>query len=266
VAARKRAFAATVTQPLLAAAGAPSVGQPRFAPRPRRRENRGSEARTAGSATARDPTPSHLSAKWLLVGVAIATTIVFVVIKILASENRQAVEAVAEEETVAAASLGRGDSVSPNVFPADSRGAPSVAAPSVTARDAPVVAAPDAAARDTIRPDGKIDAVAGLKNPSLKPGGRKSAGKGETPKAAPIEPPPAPKTEPVAAAPRAPAPRAIETPRDPWQAMNEALSRCAREGFFSRVACEQRLRLQYCANYWGTVPQCPIGPATDHGQ
>src|SRR5271169_4211550 len=36
-AARKRAFAATVTQPLLAAAGAPSIGRPRFAPRPERR-------------------------------------------------------------------------------------------------------------------------------------------------------------------------------------------------------------------------------------
>jgi hypothetical protein len=48
--------------------------------------------------------------------------------------------------------------------------------------------------------------------------------------------------------------------------MNEALSRCAREDFFSRVACEERLRLQYCANYWGVVPQCAIGRSTDHGQ
>ena len=33
VAARKRAFAVTVTLPLLATAGAPSVAEPRFAPR-----------------------------------------------------------------------------------------------------------------------------------------------------------------------------------------------------------------------------------------
>ena len=36
-AARKRAFAQTVTQPLLAAVGAPSVAEPRFAPRPARK-------------------------------------------------------------------------------------------------------------------------------------------------------------------------------------------------------------------------------------
>ena len=49
-AARKRAFAATVTQPLLAAAGAPSVGRPRFAPRPP------SCARTASASAMRPAT------------------------------------------------------------------------------------------------------------------------------------------------------------------------------------------------------------------
>jgi hypothetical protein len=258
-AARKRAFAATVTQPLLAAAGAPSIGQPRFAPRPlrRRRANRAapsarSEASIAASTTSRDATPSHLSVKWLFLGVAIATTIVFAVIKILASGSQQAIE-VAEEETVVTASPARVDSASPNLSPGD-------------ARDAPAVVAPNAVARDAIPADRNIDAVDGLKSPALKAGARKAAGKVEAPKATPIEPPPAPKAAPVIAAPRTPAPRVIEAPREPWQAMNEALARCAREDFFNRIACEQRVRQQYCANYWGVVPQCAIGRSTDRGQ
>src|SRR6266446_5607554 len=91
-AARKRAFAATVTQPLLAAVGAPSVSPPRFAPRPaqRRRINKlassaQSEGAVAASATDHSTTPGRISAKWLLLGVAMATTILFVVIRILAS-------------------------------------------------------------------------------------------------------------------------------------------------------------------------------------
>ena len=62
-------------------------------------------------------------------------------------------------------------------------------------------------------------------------------------------------------------PRVVEASRpDPWQALNEGLSGCARQGLLDRMACEQRLRSQYCGNSWGLVPQCPIGPANDHGQ
>ena len=257
-AARKRAFAATVTQPLLAAAGAPSVGQTRFAPRPvrRRRANRAapsarSEASIAASTADRDATPSHLSVKWLFLGVALATTIVFAVIKILASGSEQTIEA-AEEETVVTASPARADSASSKVSPGD-------------ARDAPAILAPNTAARDALAEETRTDAIAEPKNAPLK-AARKAGGKVEAPKAAPIEPPPAPKAEPVIVAPRTPAPRAIEAPRDPWQAMNDALARCAREDFFNRIACEQRVRQQYCANYWGAVPQCAIGRATEHGQ
>jgi hypothetical protein len=79
------------------------------------------------------------------------------------------------------------------------------------------------------------------------------------------EPAPVPEPQPVAKAPAPP--RLVEAPRaDPWQALNEGLARCSREGLLDRIGCEQRLRSQYCGNSWGLVPQCPIGPATDHGQ
>jgi hypothetical protein len=204
-------------------------------------------AASAAEGTAR---PGRLSLKWLFVGVALATTIVFVVIKILASSGHAA-------DAIAAAD----DTTTETVV-------------SVAAREpVPVIPAP----RDPVQnmraptdafvasPDARIDARAGPKNSASKAGARRGAGKVETAKSVSPEPP-VPKAEPVAAAPRGAPARVAEAPRDPWQAMNEGLSRCGREDFLSRFACEQRLRLQYCGNHWGQVPQCAIGPATDHGQ
>jgi hypothetical protein len=207
----------------------------------------------AASATERDSPPAHLGVKWLLFGVAIATTIVVIVIKILASGSGQVTEATSDAEKAVTAAP-----VPPDRDPAR--------AFSVDAQRAGVIAASNPAPREASLPETKNDANAPSTSVRPKATGRKITGKLEAPKAVPVEPPPAPKPEPVVAAPRSPPSRAIEVPRDPWQAMNEALSRCAREDFFSRVACEQRLRLQYCPNYWGTVPQCPIGPSNDHGQ
>jgi hypothetical protein len=260
-AARKRAFAATVTQPLLAAAGAPSFGQPRFAPRPAQpRPARRlapspagrSDAAIAASAADRTEAPGRLSLKWLLLGVAIATTIVFVVIKILASGNSHTADAVGAVDDAA-----------------------SETASSVTARDVvPAIASPrdstqnqpGATGAGVVPPDATTDARVALMNTAPKAGGRRAAGKVEAAKGAPAESPPASEAEPVASAPRSAPPRVAEAPRDPWQAMNEGLSRCAREDFLSRFACEQRLRVQYCPNHWGLVPQCAIGRTTDHGQ
>jgi len=258
VAARKRAFAATVTQPLLAAVGAPSVSQLRFAPRPAQRRLASrpasspatrSETAVAASAADRSKAPGRISVKWLLLGVAMATTIVFVVIRILAwghAADNAEIAADAARETA------------PLLAPRDA--APAIAAPQETAQNPPV-----ATGTGVVPPDAKTDAQVALKNAAPKTGGRKAAGKVEAATGASLEPP-APKAEPVAAAPRRAPPRVAEASRDPWQAMNEGLSRCAREDFLSRFACEQRLRLQYCPNYWGLVPQCAIGRTTDHGQ
>lgn len=45
--------------------------------------------------------------------------------------------------------------------------------------------------------------------------------------------------------------------QDRWQALANALERCATEGFFMRVVCEQRARWKYCEGAWGEVSQCP---------
>jgi hypothetical protein len=233
-AARKRAFAATVTQPLLAAAGAPSFGQPRFAPRPAQPRPAPKMApppsvRSGGviatSAADRTAASGGLSLKWLLLGVAIATTIVFVVIKILASGSGHAPDAVNAVDDAAGG-----------------------AASSIVAREAtPAIASPrnspqnlPATGTDVVPPGAGTDVRVAPMKTAPKAGGRKAAGKGEAAKSAPAEAPPASKPEPVASAPRSAPPRVAEVPRDPWQAMNEGLSRCAREGFLDRVACEQR--------------------------
>ena len=258
-AARKRAFAATVTQPLLAAVGAPSVSQLRFAPRPAKRRlaskvsaSPAARSETAVGASDAEPgsAPKRVSVKWLLFGVAVATTIVFVVIRILASGH------AADNAEIA---VDTGGETAALLAPRDT--APAIAAaPQDTAQNQPVAADTSVAALDA-----KTEASVALKNAAPKAGGRKVAGKVEAAPAASLEPP-APKAEPVAAAARRPSPRVAEAPRDPWQAMNEGLSRCAREDFLSRITCEQRLRSQYCPNYWGLVLQCAIGRTTDHGQ
>ena len=259
-AARKRAFAATVTQPLLAAAGAPSFGQPRFAPRPAQprpapRVARPPSVRSGGaiatSAADRTAASGGLSLKWLLLGVAIATTIVFVVIKILASGSGpapDAVNAVDDAAGGAASSIVAREAI------------PAIASPRDSPQNLPATGA------DGVPPEAATDVRVAPMKTAPKAGGRKAAGKGEAAKSAPAESPPASKAEPLASAPRSTPPRVAEVPRDPWQAMNEGMSRCARVGFLDRVACEQRLRVQYCPNHWGLVPQCAIGRSTDHGQ
>ena len=61
--------------------------------------------------------------------------------------------------------------------------------------------------------------------------------------------------------------RLVETTRtDPLQKLTGALAHCAREDLIARLGCEQRVRAQYCGDSWGQIPQCAIGPSTDHGQ
>jgi len=55
-------------------------------------------------------------------------------------------------------------------------------------------------------------------------------------------------------------------PQDRWQAYADEMTRCAKEDFFSRVVCQQKVRGRYCEGYWGKVPQCPGNTAVDHGQ
>ena len=98
-AARKRAFAATVTQPLLAAAGAPSVGRPRFAPRPARPAPQASRrpldwARSeaviaASAADAKPAARKPIGVQWLLLGLALACAIIYLIIRVLFAPHDQ---------------------------------------------------------------------------------------------------------------------------------------------------------------------------------
>lgn len=252
-AARKRAFAATVTQPLLAAAGAPSVGHPRFAPRPAKARSlrkpvatasARSAAAMAASAADRVTPPRRLAVQWLWLGVALALVAVYVLIRILAANpGASSVDAAP---------------------PTD--GANAVATPASVAPSTPLAprlpAATGAAA--LTRPPGVETSATGAmpaKSGATKSRSRKAAAKVEIPAVAEVPPTPAPEPAPE---PPKPAPQAA-VPRDPWQPMNEGLTRCARLDWVDRATCEQKLRMQYCANYWGLVMQCPIGP-TDHGR
>ena len=248
VAARKRAFAVTVTLPLLATAGAPSVAEPRFAPRLVRAKppvtppvDSVVSRPEAPAALPLHVVPRTLGVHWMLIGIAMAATIVVLLVKVLGNgSNGRATDEVSAAASTAAppsALTAPAQSLQPDTgiakvnpvsvgTPGDLPAAKSASAKSLQRRAPP-------------RPEGASAVVA----------------------AAP--PPPEP-----AAAVRTPAPppRTIEAPRDPWQAMNEGLSRCAREDLFSRPGCEERVRQQYCPNYWGLVPQCPIGRSNDHGQ
>jgi hypothetical protein len=74
----------------------------------------------------------------------------------------------------------------------------------------------------------------------------------------PAAPPPVPQP--------APAPRPAPPPRDRWQIMADEIAQCGRDGFFSGVICEQKIRIKYCEGYWGQTAQCPSGIPNDHGQ
>ncbi len=76
---------------------------------------------------------------------------------------------------------------------------------------------------------------------------------GDPPDAVPMPEPEKP--QPVVAPPPPPAP-------DRWQSLRDAIAQCDREGLFDGIICGQKARIQYCAGYWGKVPQCP-GPTVN---
>ena len=232
--ARKRAFAATVTQPLLAAVGAPSVGEPRFVPRPARR---GAANDSAVRRVAPEPpleaalpltvVPRKHGFIWFVVAAVIVVGVLIALMRTASNGSHVTDEVVPRP-------------------PAAVSGSPAPPAVGETTPAEPVA--------EALPP----------KNTPSKP---LKKGIVRVEPATPVAVQPAPTAEPPPVE-RAPAPpRVVEAPRaDPWQALNEGLARCAGEGFLDRVGCEQRFRARYCGNSWGLVPQCPIGPATDHGQ
>jgi hypothetical protein len=238
-AARKRAFAQTVTQPLLAAVGAPSVAEPRFAPKPPRRRAANDPtverdaARAEPAALPLTAVPRKPGVLWLALGAVLTIAIIVLLLRTM-TNGRQTGEEPHPVET-------------PPPAPAVEAPVPQLPQPTVEIAPAPVESGAPPAKVAPVRP-------------------RRIASHTEAPAPAMTEAPPEPPPAVVARAPTPP-PRPVEAPRpDPMQVLNEGLARCARQAIFDRIGCEQKLRLQYCGNSWGLVPQCPIGPATDHGQ
>jgi hypothetical protein len=288
-AARKRAFAATVTMPLLAAAGVPTASGLRFVPKPKpirkTKPPREASAQTAAPVSVRRgqevfrpevvaprPAPGSMKAirrgerearsprasardrparRMPLIAIAGATMLVAVI-------------AVLELRTV-----GGNDRASdtPDVAPSETShmtvpaapAAPTPAEPQAATAAMPVAADAQNQLAAEVPPAGP-DAIAVV---PPKPAARKRSPETvRTP--APVQPAVAEEPAPKVAA--APAQRAETARTDPLQSFDVALARCAREDLMARVGCEQRVRLQYCGDAWGQIAQCSIGRATEHGQ
>ena len=252
-AARKRAYDATITQPLLAMVGAGTIS--RTLSRLRRSDNspeakarraaRKAKAAAQASSPASAPAPAAPAAAgsrsilWALLAIGVVVA------------------------AIAGWHLPTRAPDAPDV------GTPSTATPAQPAPDAePARMIPSA----TTPPATALPPLPTIVERELIPNSH-AAGKAATskranpsPKAAapPTEAPP--KVEIVRAPPPEPAPpvtKGVPPRADPWQQMNEAIGRCP-AGFLGRVVCEQKVRLQYCEGQWGKVPQCPGGPSADH--
>ncbi len=200
----------------------------------------------ASAADGKSVAKKPLGVQWLLLALAIASAVIYLLVRIFFAPHAQS----------AADTNAPVESASDLSAPAAASGAP------VPAPPLPVPAAGGGIAGQQGTVEG--EAGAALKEAGPKAPRHKAASRVEVPATVPT-PAPQPPPEP-APAPRSVPPPVVAAPADPWQAMNEGLSRCGREDWISRAGCEQRLRLKYCPDHWGVVWQCPIGPATDHGQ
>lgn len=240
-AARKRAFAATVTQPLLAAAGTAGSSARLLKPS----QSVAATARRAAERAlfVRPPPPAKIVRWWqptdlLLLAAAIVTILfsgAYAAHRINVAPKAETTQ-LAEQPTVQDRPGMRAD-------------APAAEAVGPAAADLPATAT---ASVPTMNPDAPKRA-----------GARQRAARADAPPPVEI----APATEALAVAPViAPAVEAREAPRpDPWQLMNENIARCSGD-LIDRIVCDQRVRRQFCDGHWGQVPQCSSSVGSDHGQ
>ena len=132
------------------------------------------------------------------------------------------------------------------------------AASGVAANDSPATVPLSGTARATEgRSTSKVLAAASRPATAVGVGSRASPGVdafgqgAETPRQAPVLPPPVPAAPP---------------PPDRWQSLQSELARCGQEGGFGGFICDQRARLAACEGYWGRVAQCPLPPENPGGQ
>jgi hypothetical protein len=252
-AARKRAFDATVTQPLLAAAGAArdSTVAPRLlkasqsVPAGARRAAKMALAAQAQSNILIESPPQ--AGRWPIVVGALCVAVVSVGYfgHWFGGSKSDTFAAVPDERPVAQDAPATSSIVrasTPVVTAVPARAAVPVAVEAAAVEPPAAATKADAAKRLSVRP---------------------------RPDKAPITLPPPEATPPpvIAVAPPPPPPVVHEVPRpDRWQLMTDAIARCPRSDIAGRFFCEQRLRAQYCEGYWGQVPQCASIPSNEHGQ
>lgn len=254
-AARKRAYDATITQPLMALAGAGTVSRTLARLRrsdaspeakARRAARKAQAAAAKAEAASEIPAPRKTSARPLL-WVLLALGVVLAAIAGWYLPNHPPATPEPGADSLASPAAPAAGALDPGTEPVTlkpTEPAPTTAIlpplPAIVEREL-VPHSPAAGKPATSR-----RVVAAPKAPA------------PPPEAAPeIEPVRIAAPAPVAAAPL-PAARI-----DPWQQMSEAIGRCP-SGFLDRVMCEQRIRLQYCEGHWGQAAQCPGGPSVDH--
>jgi hypothetical protein len=248
--ARKRAFAATVTQPLLAATGRsggrllrPSQSMAATA----RRAAERALAATPAPAVAVAP-PSRRMEVIFFVATLVAVVLIgaYIARQIQKSRQPDAAQVVEQPPVMGPGAISNTASVVP----------PGLSPKNVAETPPPMTGA--------MPVDESTPVPARKAEPSRRANAKPRGPAVEvTP---PVEPAAAPAPVAVAPAP-APPPQVREVPKtDPLQQLNESLSRCAAGGLFDRILCDQRVRREYCDGRWGQVPQCPSGVPNDRGQ
>lgn len=246
--ARKRAFAATVTQPLLLAAGSGRGAKPLLRPSQsiaataRRSAERALLAKPIVEAP--QPPPARRLRLAAFAVAALAVCVVGAILVYHRSANRAT------------------DSTQLADQPASVPRAPVAEATSMV----PPQLAPKSVSETTSSPSNAGATASG--DPAKTEPPKRVAAKPRAPPPEPSAPPPDPPPPALAAAPvvEAPPPVREAPPVDPLQQMRDSLARCANGDLIDRILCDQRVRREYCATRWGLVPQCPSGVANDRGQ
>jgi hypothetical protein len=248
-AARKRAFAATVTQPLLEAAGARRSRSSARLLKPS--QSMAAAARRASRKLAAEKGSQLLATPSPRRGLLPVILIAVVLVLVAGAYGAHRMNTVDGAEVKAAA-----DSVPTTTAVPTGRAPPAApATPTVTTP-------PGATPTDAVTHASEVTPTLPAAPPKKIPARPRVA---PVPAVIALPIPEAPPTIVAAPAPPPPPPKPVVRV-DPWQQFNDGISGCAREDFATRPRCEQRIRVRYCEGQWGVAQQCPIGPNTDHGQ
>jgi hypothetical protein len=252
--ARKRAFAATVTQPLLDAAGSGRHGRRLLRPS---QSVAATARRTAErSLQAKPPADQPVVATSRRLDVVLLSAGCVVMLLIGLYVARQMHNARPQDAPPAAA-----QATPAGVDPSPS--SVSVVPPALTPK--PVGAIPTSTPTAAM-PATESTPVPAKSEPVKRANSRLRSAPVEA-ATAPADPTPAPPLIAVSPPPVAAVPAVHEAPKaDALQLMQERLAQCATGNIIDRILCDQRVRREYCAGRWGQVPECSSSVANDRGQ